>query len=286
MWDLVVGIEPERAALKHQGGEIAHDRLGLEMEVAKHLIRPPTSQKANHVGVDVSTQEGHCASGTEAACGDIRGKKAKVAWAEGNDGDAEGVSDVGGGDLAPGGALKVQAEGRVGRGTRAAEVNDAAGEGKDGAELGVAGAGKANDLAPDAVFLGGKGEAAKGGGKKFGVGGSGEIKAGEANKELDIRQLKGSGVGGRGSAFAGAQEEEKGQGDHVSDGQVAGKGTRKGREKNVVDHGDGDGLDAVRGRILLLVETDLAGNAEIHLPALPVAWIRGPHCSERLANAA
>jgi len=54
LWDVVVGMKMEGATLEHQMGEVAHDRFGLEMEVAEHFIGAPTAQKANDVTVYVA----------------------------------------------------------------------------------------------------------------------------------------------------------------------------------------------------------------------------------------
>ena len=80
----------------------------------------------------------------------------------------------------------------------------------DGAEIGVARSGQANDFATDAVLLGGEGEAGKGGSLKVSRGGGLKVEAFNANKELNVTETE------RGSfrlcrgVFAGAQEEEEG----------------------------------------------------------------------------
>ena len=54
-----------------------------------------------------------------------------------------------------------------------AQVEDAPGCGSNGAELWVTGAGEANDLATDNIFLGGKGETDEGGTLQVGLGSCG-----------------------------------------------------------------------------------------------------------------
>ena len=53
----------------------------------------------------------------------------------------------------------------------------------------------------------------------------------------------------------------------------------------MADDCDGDWLDPVWRRVLPFVIANLPGEAEIHFPILE-PWVLGPHCSERLANAA
>ena len=49
-------------ALQHEAGEVAHDRLRLEMEVAKHFIGPPAANQADDIGVNTGNKEGHGAA--------------------------------------------------------------------------------------------------------------------------------------------------------------------------------------------------------------------------------
>ncbi len=53
------------AALKHQTRKVLHQGLGLDVEVAEHLIRSPAAEKADGVCVHVGTEESHCSRGAE-----------------------------------------------------------------------------------------------------------------------------------------------------------------------------------------------------------------------------
>ena len=55
------------ATMKHPGRKITHDRLCLDMQVAEHFIRPPTTNEANAVRVDLGAQEGHGTRRSEGA---------------------------------------------------------------------------------------------------------------------------------------------------------------------------------------------------------------------------
>ena len=51
------------AAVEHAGREIAHEGLGLDMEISEHLVRLPSAEQANAVRVDVGAKERHGARG-------------------------------------------------------------------------------------------------------------------------------------------------------------------------------------------------------------------------------
>ena len=59
----MVREEAEVAMIEHAASELAHDRFGLDLEVAEHLIGAPSSEQADDVGVNFGTEEGHCAGG-------------------------------------------------------------------------------------------------------------------------------------------------------------------------------------------------------------------------------
>ena len=44
-------------ALQHEAGEVAHDRLRLEMEVTKHFVGPPAANQADEIGVDAGEEK-------------------------------------------------------------------------------------------------------------------------------------------------------------------------------------------------------------------------------------
>ena len=44
LWDMLVRHEAEHATFEHEGGEIPHDGLSLEVEVAKHFVGAPVDQ--------------------------------------------------------------------------------------------------------------------------------------------------------------------------------------------------------------------------------------------------
>jgi len=64
-------VQREVAAREHPGREIAHQWLGLDVEIAKHLVGAPATKEPDAIGVNVSAQKGHSTSGTQGASRDI-----------------------------------------------------------------------------------------------------------------------------------------------------------------------------------------------------------------------
>jgi hypothetical protein len=52
--NVLTGNEAKRSSLKHGAGEVAHKGACLEMKVAKHHIRAPTTNKLNDTGVNTA----------------------------------------------------------------------------------------------------------------------------------------------------------------------------------------------------------------------------------------
>ena len=75
-------MEAVVAAAKHNGGDARHDRLALDVQVAVHLVRPPPANKPDAIGIDATTQHGHCPARTSRAGGDILGSKVGKGWRE------------------------------------------------------------------------------------------------------------------------------------------------------------------------------------------------------------
>ena len=121
------------------------------MTVAEHFVRAPTAQEPDDISVDLGAEEGHSPSCAQTPGGDVGRKETQVCGTESQDSDAEGVSDVKGCDPAPRSAIEVDTEGCVGGCPKGPQVNDAAGQGEDGAEVGVARGGKPNNFTADAA---------------------------------------------------------------------------------------------------------------------------------------
>ena len=78
---------------EHLPGEVAHDGLRRQVEVAEHLVRSPPTKDLDDVCVDVGDQQGHGSCCAKGACRDFRREETQVS-ADDADGCAKGVSDV------------------------------------------------------------------------------------------------------------------------------------------------------------------------------------------------
>jgi len=97
--DVSIGVKRKGTALEHFAGKVPHHGFGLDVEITKHFVRAPTSNKANRVRVDLGAHERHGASGTEAARCNVRGIEAQSGWAEGGHSGFESSGDVPGEDF-------------------------------------------------------------------------------------------------------------------------------------------------------------------------------------------
>jgi hypothetical protein len=144
-------------------------------------------------------------------------------------------------------------------------VQDAADGGKDGAREGGATAAEASDFTPDAILLVGESVGGEGGRIEVSVRGAEEVQASHANEELDVAEVEGLGVGGRGCVLAWAEEEEEGGASHVSDGPTIRSIGGGSHVEGVDDHGNGDGFDAGGGWVCPCVAFELAKEAEVEV---------------------
>ena len=131
-------------------------------------------------------------------------------------------------------------------------------------ELWVAAVGKANDFSVYAILLCGEGQRSDCGTKKGGVRGGVEVESDGTMEQLDFIEAKGCGFRAGAGVFARAQEEEKGNGDHVGDCDVEGWATLKSGGENMLQDGDRDGFDTVGRWILLGMARQLSLDAEVN----------------------
>ena len=68
---IMMRVQRKVPACEHPGREIAHQRLGLDVEIAKHLVGAPATKEPDAIGVNVGAQKGHGASGAKGASRDI-----------------------------------------------------------------------------------------------------------------------------------------------------------------------------------------------------------------------
>jgi len=273
--------------LEHKAGEVAHDRLGLKMQVTEHLIRAPAADQADNVGVDVGKEKGHGTTSAKGLGVDI-GRKEANAGTEGGNGESEGLCDVGRGNgsvrRASAGLVVVGGQrGRRGR-VVSAKVENTIDGGDDRAGGGVATPALADDFAAHPIFLIGEGVEGEGGGKDVGVGVTEEIKTAEANKQLNVFEGERCRVGGSAGVLTRAHEEEESDGNHVTYGEVVDGPNGGGGGEDVEDNRDRDGFDAVRGRIGAGIAPELAFEAEVDGADGVEAGVWGPQSGEALAH--
>ena len=58
------------AGREHALSEGTHKRVCLQMKLAKHFVRAPSTNETNDVGIDPSTEKCHSAARSETAGGD------------------------------------------------------------------------------------------------------------------------------------------------------------------------------------------------------------------------
>ena len=61
-----------------------HERVSLEMEVAKHFVGAPAAYEFDDVGINLAAQKCHGTASTQCSCGDVAGKDAKVRQGRGS----------------------------------------------------------------------------------------------------------------------------------------------------------------------------------------------------------
>ena len=61
---LLIRMEGVVAALDHATGEVAHNRLCLEVKILEHSIGLPSTKQANGIGVNVGVEKGHSPTST------------------------------------------------------------------------------------------------------------------------------------------------------------------------------------------------------------------------------
>ena len=94
---IVIGKQGEVATLKHAGCKISHDRFGLDMKVAQHLVGPPAADELDAASVNVCTKEGHGPRGSQGASRHVVGKEA-IHCTQDSGGLLQGLGEVTGGD--------------------------------------------------------------------------------------------------------------------------------------------------------------------------------------------
>ena len=62
-----IGDEGVVATEEHDLREVAHDGLGLQMEVAEHGVTTPATEELDDIAIDGAAEKGHGAGGPQRA---------------------------------------------------------------------------------------------------------------------------------------------------------------------------------------------------------------------------
>ena len=82
--------EGEGAAAEHGGRQPIHHRLSLNVEIAIHLIRPPSTDEANPIAINAGAEKCHGAAGTGRANRDVAESVRRVGVFDEGGPDADG----------------------------------------------------------------------------------------------------------------------------------------------------------------------------------------------------
>jgi hypothetical protein len=151
----VEGIVP---ATEHSAGKALHNRLGLEVQVAEqHCIALPPADQADGVGIDIGVEKCHGPAGSEGSGTNIAGQVTVGGAEEFGSGFEAEEGDIAGEDGGPLPMRVVCGQDGPRGGFVGAQMSDAPGDRKDGAEEMVAAVAMVDYLASShAIFLGGQ----------------------------------------------------------------------------------------------------------------------------------
>jgi hypothetical protein len=172
------------------------------MEVAKHFVGAPLTNKTDDVGVNAGAKEGHGTAGTKAAGGDAKRGDTKLKI-EGGRAVSKHGGDMGSGDGVSGvGAKKIEVKRSSGRGVvLTPEMDNAMGQSKDRARKGVTGASMANLFASHCIFLIREDQTGEGGMLNIIESSNSGVENTTANGQFDVAQAEWSTERIRGGRF-------------------------------------------------------------------------------------
>ncbi len=169
------GVEAVVAAAEHNGGNIRHHWLSLDVQRVVHLVQVPPPNAADAIGVDAIAQRGHGTAGAGRAGGDVACGEASEGWREESDSATEQGGNVGRKYAVPPSCRGCRGSfDRIsGCDAHTMKVKKAAREHCDRAERGEAALAMPQRLVPNAILLCDEGDSHKGGGQQV-IGRTGE----------------------------------------------------------------------------------------------------------------
>jgi hypothetical protein len=127
------------------------------------------------------------------------------------------------------------------------KVNNAASSRENRADKGRATEAKPNHFTMNAIFLSGEGVGSKCGGHEFGNCGQSKIELFPANEKLDVSKREGRGVRRGSGVLAQPKQVEESSAGHVSNSHAVGGIRECSDGEGMVDYGDGNRFDPMRG---------------------------------------
>jgi hypothetical protein len=204
----VLSAKSEGATLQHTRGEGAHERVGLEMEVAEHSIGAPAADHFDEVGVDAGAEEGHGTTGAKSPSVNIGGGEAVDGEGEGGR-DPKGSGDNCGSDVGRGVGAEDAVEWCYGRGPVSAKVFNSANEGVNWAGDGVSTASVSELFSTNHILLGREGKFGKSRAVKERERAREVVQDAVAKAKFNITEVERRGFG-RFAIFPRAEQVEKG----------------------------------------------------------------------------
>jgi hypothetical protein len=201
----------------HLPGKILKDGNGLDVEIPEHSVALPASEETDQVAVDAGGNEGHGSGSPEGFDGGI----CRLVSEEDGGLAQVDVDSIGGdAELASPVSLVVAVDGGVVRRAVTTEVDDAPGDGSNGAEERITTGTMADLLAAVGILLIREGEDAEGGGEKVVVACRGEVELSRSTPELElvgVERVRSIFAGG-GAVLARPHQKVIGDDDEVGDG--------------------------------------------------------------------
>jgi hypothetical protein len=208
------------------------------VQVAKHFIGAPATDKTDDVRVNASTKEGHGTTSTETASRDTTRVNTQSEVESGGTETKHGSDASRGNGSKFAGRKKTEIK-RCSRGSQVlSKMQHTVGESKHRARGRVASMGMTNFFPPNCIFLVSEDKVGESGVLNVEEGGHRSIKDANADGEFDVAKTERSaeGVGGgRQSIFTGTVQVEKSNIGHVNNGKRERRGVRNGEGMSIVD---------------------------------------------------
>ena len=280
-------LKAEGAVHQHDGGDMFHERKTLDVEVAKHSIAVPASEKLQGLGGETRREECHSTAGAKAVAADVGGVKSQIILHRYGSGP-HGLSNITGfNKLAPSTRRVDGVERRVRGSVVSPKVGNAAVQGTYGACQWVSRTAKQVFLVWDTALLVLEAHAT---GVSIGQGGHGVaqgVQPALAMVEEDIFQLErgAEGVVGALDILAGAAEKVETDEGEIRNSAAEVAIQESGRAVHSQEKGERNRFDPCRRGVFALPTFDELRDAELNYIGADKPFVTGPQAGHRLADA-